>query len=503
MPNYLHQVQRRNGKPLSSAARDFWVRFYDRFAGFDEVFPSVATIARGLSISESSVDRHLRALREVGALVSAKRTGPHGSLPSIYAFAPFRPWHWDRRLEGCERRGIRILGKVPGVMPSDMGIRRKGAAQRGDVTSDVSGDVKNDAHNQDLRVNQDLSGAPSARSATTAGGQTTGSSRAGTDERLRRGDETPTIPGQQEREPVASWSREEGRAFQLLLATLPDDFLAAAGVGERGLPVTVCQEVRRLLAADATVTAQRLAERVGRRWTDWGMEPAWYAGEVRSPIGVLKSLLRPECPVPDCEAGTLLGGGDCSTCEARQEARPERAAPVEVRGWDSECGRCGLPMDREDLDEIGWCSRCPGEALAALEAALGGPSGEAGDAVITETPRTSSVASVGAPDGESDEQRAQDAGTLPDVDLDVSYEAAELGRPDYERWRVEQHARRKAEWLARQAAERAAGEAEDQAVDVEHGQAAKPVALDPEVSTRASELRSLLRENKHRSRGGR
>ena len=138
-----------------------------------------------------------------------------------------------------------------------------------------------------------------------------------------------------------------------------------------------------ILQALDSRTAQQLAERVGRRWTEHGYAvDAMPGGKgLGSPIGVAVALVRPpaDCPEPMCEDGMVLDRGEpCRACAVRRGDRRGSGSgspvPMQRAGAGGEapdwwqCHECSAP-GRGTGPVDGLCRECRADAAVATAAA--------------------------------------------------------------------------------------------------------------------------------------
>lgn len=188
--------------------------------------------------------------------------------------------------------------------------------------------------------------------------------------------EKTAVPAQRTAEPE-HLPREQAAAVRAVEALLPPLLTARLPYGHipgRNRPA--------VLEALESRTVDQLRDRITRRWTAYGYEPAIHDGELRNPVGAALALIAPTpgCPDPACEDGALIDTGeDCRPCiERKAQHRADRLArkapanrkePATAKGTCLDCDRPFPGTTPED----GLCTPCrqaPADAVAALAARL-------------------------------------------------------------------------------------------------------------------------------------
>lgn len=159
---------------------------------------------------------------------------------------------------------------------------------------------------------------------------------------------------------------------QRVLEAFPDA-LREALIGKVGSdrPKTVVQAIERELAGGGLVQAQRLGQRVARRWVTHGYTTHCAEGTLTSPVGATVAMLKPgPCPEPRCEDGELDDGDPCRSCIEREKNRradQERARQLRAQQKEAELRRRACPYCKVDRGTAGQpCGSCA-ETLASTQ----------------------------------------------------------------------------------------------------------------------------------------
>ncbi|MDQ0762054.1 hypothetical protein [Streptomyces canus] len=326
--------------------------------------PTRKRLAECIGRSVDTVDRATKRLEAYG-LLRVERVAdpkhPKRHLPSVYELLDHH--RWDERAEqrAAARRAARNSsgGGRSGAATPD----RTDAATGGRIHAATPGRM--DAAVKDLQEGvEEESGesAPSARSAADV-------------RRTGAGSSARANGGSAASRKKLRLTGEQRAALRAVEAALPRPLLAQLP-GQR-IPGN---NHRAVLAALDARTPEQIAGRIGRRWVGWGIEPAFYDGLIRNPIGAAMALLGPTpcCPDPSCEDGVMVDtGAECRACVARRANR--RAAynrgedPRRPPGASTprpECVDCGRPL-AGGIPDDGMCRRCratPADAITALMA---------------------------------------------------------------------------------------------------------------------------------------
>jgi hypothetical protein len=188
--------------------------------------------------------------------------------------------------------------------------------------------------------------------------------------------EKAAVPAQRTAEPE-HLPREQAAVVRAVEALLPPLLTARLPYGHipgRNRPA--------VLEALESRTVDQLRDRITRRWTAYGYEPALHDGELRNPIGAALALIAPTpgCPDPACEDGELIDTGEeCRSCvERKAQHRADRlagkapASRKEPAAPKSTCLDCDRPFPGT-TPEDGLCTPCrqaPAAAIAAAAARL-------------------------------------------------------------------------------------------------------------------------------------
>ncbi|WP_395576894.1 hypothetical protein [Streptomyces sp. BK79] len=305
----------------------------------------------------------------------------------------------QRRKERARRKKPKAAKKGGGVMSdaTPEGATSEGGSVMGDATGgvmgDVTGGVMGDALSRAVVPDPSSTGepAPSARSAggvrstSTSGSSArrrSGSAAAGKDGSSSKEGLEAGVPGQRDADDSAL-TREQTAAVHAVEALLPPVLVAKLPYGH--IPK---RNRAAVLEALESRTVDQLQERIARRWTAYGYEPALHNGELRSAIGVALELLAPTpyCADLSCEDGTMVDTGeDCRACSERRESRradrlagktPPMGKSGKKKPRTPECVDCGRPFPGA-VPAVGVCQRCTEEAAAAFAALAASLSGQA------------------------------------------------------------------------------------------------------------------------------
>jgi len=314
--------------------------------------PTRRRLAECIGKSVDTVDRSTKRLETKGLLRvhrQADPDNPRRMLPSEYELLDHHIWD-ERAAERVARRRTRAEAAAAS---SREGGSRTGAATPGRMDTATPGRTGAAVKEREVKEEIEPETAPSARSAPDAGGSTSGSR-----DRAAGGSAAPAHTRQR-------LTTGQKQAVQRVRDLLPREF-------DRALPARTPRAVAdAVLAALAEGTpAARTPEqlvryRVMARWnTFWA--PKFFAGEVDSPIGVLRALLAPAGrDHPRCDERVDVDTGEpCMACRMRAADRAAAVLPA------PRASRPADPARREDPPTA--TAGRPGTA-ALRECACGNP----------------------------------------------------------------------------------------------------------------------------------
>lgn len=291
------------------------------------VWPKQKAIARALGLkNDRQVAPYRKALEDLGAIKAEEYTYAGGMRRGYRYYVRFNPppgYTGMTSLGDFYKANADLKRANTDKTPGQHGGTKNSTSQSAE--NDTSRDAKNSTAqpHQGKPDQEERDVAPSARSAPDAGGSTSGSR-----DRAASGS---AAPGQTQRLTI-----EQKQAVQRVRDLLPREF-------DRALPVrtprAVADAVLDALAAGtpSSRTPEQLVEyRVTARWNGY-WAPRFLAGEVDSPIGVLRALLAPASRDHDrCDERVNVDTGEpCVPCKMRagdrEKQRREEAAQTLVQ----------------------------------------------------------------------------------------------------------------------------------------------------------------------------
>lgn len=353
----------------------------------------------GLGSNPERVRRYIKELEDLGAVRVVEEWDTVRKIPITRYDVRFNPppgfTGHIRVQDWQEQRRAARRGRIAERQEKESRRKAKAAGQpvtrknEGHETRNCEGHKtrKNEGPSTDEHHSDETSSddeAPSARSAggvrstTTSGSRArdAGSGSAATDKQHSppRQAGTAAVPAQRTTEPDRL-TRDQTTAVHAVEALLPP--LLAAQLPYGHVPGRNRPAVLEVLE---TRTLDQIRERITRRWTAYGYEPAIHDGELRSAVGAALALIGPTpgCPDPSCEDGDLIDtGAACRACVQRKaHRRAVRLAgnpPAGAHGATrATCVECEHPFPGA-APEDGLCRRCrqaPADAVAALAARL-------------------------------------------------------------------------------------------------------------------------------------
>ncbi|MFE2529441.1 helix-turn-helix domain-containing protein [Streptomyces sp. NPDC059382] len=374
-----------------------------------DAFPSKATLAKDALCDEKTVQRKL------GKLVDRKLIGLGDQRAAQYIEKRYRPKVYDLFIpyswfpdvddinETRRRRGRGLLTPEnrPDIVPAPTRVQRsdKGksrtkqgsASSRGDSESplDHQGSAptpggtdspgRGDSQSQQGGLTDpqtspvepplsNLPMAPSARSAGNGRQAPTGSSARGTSSGSAAADgaEAPN------RKSAGSGRQVLVTAeVQRVLEAFPPDLREALSNKARSdRPRPIVKAIEEQLAGAGPLQAEKLANRVARRWVSHGYIAHRAAGTLVSPVGVVLAMLKPgPCPDPRCEDGELDDRSPCRACMERENdyrADRQRGRKAEAAEKEAEARRQACPYCHVDRGTAGQpCQDCTGAITSA------------------------------------------------------------------------------------------------------------------------------------------
>jgi hypothetical protein len=353
-------------------------------------FPGQASIARCLQLGRSDkVTPYTRALEKAGAVRVEEIATPKGRAyryvlrfnppPSYTGPRSLSDFYGIREPEVDDRWADWSMATAPVKEAGQGGSPQKegypSPQKEGDPSPQKGGSKKTSANQTSGTT------APSARSAgdvrrTGAGSSArgrSGSAAPGTAE-SSSGKAGKALPEQQGEDKL---TREQAAAVRAVEALLPP--LLASKLPYGHIPK---RNRAAVLEALESRTVDQLRERISRRWTAYGYEPAIHDDTLRSAVGTALELIAPtrHCPNLACEDGELVDTGqDCRACiERTARRRADRLAgkapaPASKSTASAvECLDCGHPFPgRVPADRLcKLCREVPAAAVAALAARI-------------------------------------------------------------------------------------------------------------------------------------
>lgn len=353
-------------------------------------FPGQASIARCLQLGRSDkVTPYTRALETAGAVRVEEIATPKGrAYRYVLRFNPPSGYTGPRSLsdfygtpepEVDDRWASWSMATAPAKDTGQGGSPQKegypSSPKKGDPSPQKEGPKKTSTNQTSGTT------APSARSAgdvrrTGAGGSArgrSGSAAPGT-AGSSSGRAGKALPEQRGEDRLAGEQAAAVRAVEALLPPLLVSRLPYGRIPKRNRAA--------VLEALESRTVDQLRERISRRWTAYGYEPALHDDTLRSAVGTALELIAPtrHCPDLACEDGQLIDTGqDCRACTQRKaQRRADRLAgntPAPAgksKATAAECLDCGHPFPgTAPADRLCRpCREVPAAAVAALAARI-------------------------------------------------------------------------------------------------------------------------------------
>ncbi|MFG2895261.1 hypothetical protein [Streptomyces sp. NPDC048248] len=386
---------------LKPAQREFWTVLascVNHSEAHNRVWPAGPELADAMRISNpDQLKSYREALQSIGAVRITERRYANGMRRRyVYdvRFHPPKDYTGPRTRHEWLARRRSLLGASAAAESADTAAfeaanpdatavhpgppKNRGA---GTPENRGAGPPKNRGAKPDQQQpdQQQPQQAPAARSAGDGRSPSTGSSAREDRCGLAASNTTAPQPTRTPRSHQGQLSQEQAGALRAVEARYPAE-LAAQMPAHR--PPAIRNAIQAALGEAARQrTCQQLADRLERRWYNWGFADKHRRGEIASYPGVVVSLLtRHICAYDRCEDGWDIDTGEpCRTCPERQQLRHERRkAHPHNRLWERErvgpaYWECTVPECRQPGKGTpppdGLCPTCRAQAEQAAAAA--------------------------------------------------------------------------------------------------------------------------------------